>query len=85
MEVPVTIDNVEEYIRLSIDATIGSGIEKQITAFTTGFSTIIPFGNLRAFTSEELVRLFGRSEEDWSYDSTFGGMLADVIFRHKPY
>lgn len=68
--IDVTIDNVEEYIDLVVDFTIGRGIKRQIDAFKEGFSKVFPYEALCAFTADELVMLFGKSEEDWSYESS---------------
>lgn len=67
----VTIDNVDEYVDLVIDFTIGKGIRRQINEFKKGFSSVFPYEALCAFTADELVMLFGNSDEDWSYESTF--------------
>ena|SRR5579859_2906700 len=66
----VTIDNVDEYVDLVVDFTIGRGIKRQIAAFRNGFSAVFPYEALCAFTADELVMLFGKSDEDWSYEST---------------
>ena len=65
----VTIDNVESYLEKVIDATLGSGVRRQVDAFRSGFSSVFPYSALSAFTPEELVNLFGRVEEDWSLES----------------
>lgn len=38
-------------------------------AFKEGFSKVFPVSDLKTFTAEELVMLFGNSEEDWSIES----------------
>jgi len=68
-DIPITIENVGEYVDKVIDLTLGSGIQRQVDAFRTGFSQVFPFTALRAFTPDELVMLFGRVEEDWSLES----------------
>jgi E3 ubiquitin-protein ligase TRIP12 len=52
-----------------VDFTIGKGIKRQVAAFKAGFSSVFPYEALCAFTADELVMLFGKSDEDWSYDS----------------
>jgi E3 ubiquitin-protein ligase TRIP12 len=76
-DIEVTIYNVDEYVDLVVDFTIGKGIRRQIEAFKTGFSGVFPYEALCAFTADELVMLFGKSEEDWSYDSTYAVDFAD--------
>ena len=67
--IPVTMENVGNYIEKVIDMTLGSGIQRQVDAFRAGFSQVFPYSALKAFTPGELVMLFGRVEEDWSIES----------------
>ena len=60
---------MEDYIQDVIDAIIGSGSKLQAKAFREGFSKVFPISDLQAFTIEELVMLFGNSDEDWSVES----------------
>ena len=69
-DLTVTSENVEEYIQEVIDAIIGKGALLQAKAFREGFSKVFPIADLRAFTSDELVMLFGNGDEDWSIEST---------------
>lgn len=66
---PLTIDNVGLYIDRVLDLTLGTGIQRQVEAFQSGFSQVFPYASLRAFTPDELVMLFGRVEEDWTIES----------------
>ncbi len=66
----VTIENVGNYVDRVIDLTLGSGVQRQVDAFRSGFSAVFPYSALRAFTPDELVMLFGRVVEDWSIEST---------------
>ena len=52
-----------------IDAIIGRGAQLQVKAFREGFSKVFPIADLQAFTADELVMLFGNSDEDWSLES----------------
>lgn len=60
---------MEEYIELVIDAIIGRGARPAVQAFKDGFSTVFPVADLRTFSADELVMMFGNSEEDWSTES----------------
>ncbi|KAH7032398.1 thyroid hormone receptor interactor 12 [Macrophomina phaseolina] len=73
----VTIDNVATYVQSVLDMTLGSGVQKQVDAFRAGFSQVFPYSALRAFTSDELVMLFGRTEEDWSLETLMDSIKAD--------
>ena len=65
----VTSDNVDEYITSVIDAVIGKGVQAQAKALREGFSKVFPIKDLATFTVDELVMLFGNSDEDWSEES----------------
>lgn len=57
-----------------LDWTLAKGIQAQVNAFRAGFSTIFPVNDLRAFSPDELVVLFGSADEDWSAET-----LAEVL------
>ncbi|TVY22765.1 putative ubiquitin fusion degradation protein, partial [Lachnellula hyalina] len=78
--ISVTIDNVERYLEQVIDMTLGTGVQRQVDAFRTGFTQVFPFSALSAFTPDELVMLFGRIEEDWSLETLMDSIKADHGF-----
>ena len=65
----VTSENMEDYIHEVLDAIIGKGAQLQAKAFRDGFSKVFPISDLQAFSADELVMLFGNSDEDWSTES----------------
>ena len=65
----MTSENVSEYIVEVLDAILGKGALLQAKAFKEGFSKVFPITDLRAFSADELVMLFGNSDEDWSVES----------------
>jgi E3 ubiquitin-protein ligase TRIP12 len=67
----VTIHNVDTYIDKVLDFTLGSGVQRQVDAFRAGFTEVFPYSALKAFTPDELVMLFGRTDEDWSLESKY--------------
>lgn len=77
--IDVTIDNVELYVNKVIDFTLRSGVQRQVEAFRAGFSQVFPYSALRAFTPDELVMLFGRSEEDWSLESKYSSFMESGV------
>ncbi|KAG0378953.1 Ubiquitin fusion degradation protein 4 [Mortierella sp. AD032] len=81
--IPVTIYNVEEYIQLTVDMTVGRGVEAQVAAFKDGFNCVFSIHDLTGFRSEELVRLFGSGDEDWSYETLADTVKADHGFRSE--
>ncbi|KZP01845.1 hypothetical protein CALVIDRAFT_19026 [Calocera viscosa TUFC12733] len=78
--ISVTMDNVEEYLSLLLEMIIGKGVARQVQAFKDGFSTSIPVRDLQTFTAEELVMMFGNSDEDWSAETLNEAIKADHGF-----
>jgi len=62
---------VDEYVKLVVDAIIGTGLQPSVRAFKEGFSTMFPVSDLKAFSLEELVMMFGNADEDWGIESTY--------------
>ncbi|KAJ7931766.1 hypothetical protein B0H13DRAFT_1957533 [Mycena leptocephala] len=79
-DLAVTSDNVEEYIHEVLDAIIGQGAQLQAKAFREGFSKVFPITDLQAFSADELVLLFGNSDEDWSIETLSEALKADHGF-----
>jgi E3 ubiquitin-protein ligase TRIP12 len=77
-DVAVTSENVDEYIHGVLDAILGKGVQIQAKAFKEGFSKVFPISDLQAFSADELVMLFGNSEEDWGVESMDFVLLSDV-------
>jgi E3 ubiquitin-protein ligase TRIP12 len=68
-EIAVTMENVDDYIHEVLDSILGKGAQIQAKAFRDGFSKVFPITDLQAFSADELVMLFGNSDEDWSTES----------------
>ncbi|KAG6869212.1 hypothetical protein C0993_009075 [Termitomyces sp. T159_Od127] len=79
-EICVTSGNVDEYINAVFDAILGKGAMVQAKAFREGFSKVFPVTDLRAFSADELVMLFGNSEEDWGTETLLEALKADHGF-----
>ncbi|KAJ7251448.1 hypothetical protein C8J57DRAFT_1078213 [Mycena rebaudengoi] len=79
-DIAVTKDNVEEYIHEVLEAIIGEGAQLQAKAFREGFSKVFPITDLQAFSADELVLLFGNSEEDWTTETLSEALKADHGF-----
>ncbi|KAF4593200.1 Ubiquitin fusion degradation protein 4 [Pleurotus pulmonarius] len=76
----VTSDNVEEYIQAVLETIIGRGAQVQVKAFREGFSKVFPITDLQTFSADELVMLFGNSDEDWSVETLQEALKADHGF-----
>ncbi|KIY68863.1 hypothetical protein CYLTODRAFT_350626 [Cylindrobasidium torrendii FP15055 ss-10] len=79
-DIPVTADNVNEYIAAVLDVIVGQGVALPVKAFREGFSKVFPIMDLQAFSADELVMLFGNSDEDWSSETLSEAMKADHGF-----
>jgi len=67
----VTINNLEEYIRLIAQLYLAEGVQRQLIAFKNGFNQFLPLERLRVFSADELdILLCGVPENltDWSYN-----------------
>lgn len=67
--VDVDDHNLEEYINLVLEMTLGSAVARQVKAFQDGFSEIISIHDIKIFSPEELGLLIGNTDEDWSRES----------------
>jgi E3 ubiquitin-protein ligase TRIP12 len=68
-DIVVTSENVDEYVEEVLDAILGRGVLPLAKAFRDGFSKVFPINDLRTFSVDELVMLFGNGDEDWSIES----------------
>ncbi|KAK1394876.1 HECT-type E3 ubiquitin transferase [Heracleum sosnowskyi] len=70
----VDINNLEEYVTLVVDATVGVGIRRQLEALKAGFSQVFDITSLQIFTAKELDYLLCGRRELWETET-----LADHI------
>ncbi|PSK38212.1 hypothetical protein C7M61_002768 [Candidozyma pseudohaemuli] len=73
----VTGRNVREYVNAMINAVLKDGVLCQIQKFAEGFSTVFPIQSLMVFYPEELRKIFGAIEEDWSERAIFDAIEAN--------
>uniref|UniRef100_A0A8C7DA21 E3 ubiquitin-protein ligase n=1 Tax=Oncorhynchus kisutch TaxID=8019 RepID=A0A8C7DA21_ONCKI len=94
-DVPVTIYNLEEYLRLVVYWTMNEGVSRQFESFREGFESVFPLHHLQYFYPEELDQLLcGSKSETWdvktlmeccrpdhgyTHDSRAVGFLFDVL------
>ncbi|KIJ20720.1 hypothetical protein PAXINDRAFT_165588 [Paxillus involutus ATCC 200175] len=79
-DIPVTSENADQYIHEVLDVIIGTGAQPQARAFREGFSKVFPITDLQAFSADELVMLFGNSDEDWGIETLNEAIKADHGF-----
>lgn len=75
-DVFVTSGNFRQYAEAVLDATIGSGVTRQLEAARSGFLEVLPEDALKPFTAAEVDELLcgAREDESWSADN-----LLDLI------
>ncbi|XP_038982263.1 E3 ubiquitin-protein ligase UPL3-like [Phoenix dactylifera] len=61
----VNINNLEEYISLVVDATVKTGIMRQIEAFRAGFNQVFDISSLQIFSPHELDYLICGRRQLW--------------------
>ncbi|KAF5202161.1 E3 ubiquitin-protein ligase upl4 [Thalictrum thalictroides] len=73
----VNMSNLQEYVSSILDATVNSGICRQVEAFKLGFSQVLPLNSLKIFTAEELDQLICGEQNAWNYNE-----LGHIKFDH---
>ncbi|XP_069831692.1 E3 ubiquitin-protein ligase TRIP12 isoform X3 [Dendropsophus ebraccatus] len=63
-DVPVTIHNLDEYLRLVIYWALNEGVSRQFDSFRDGFESVFPLNHLQYFYPEELDQLLCGSKAD---------------------
>ncbi|XP_029650609.1 E3 ubiquitin-protein ligase TRIP12 isoform X2 [Octopus sinensis] len=65
-DIPVTLENLEEYLQLVVHWNLVEGVSRQFEAFKEGFESVFPLSTLQCFYPEELEQLFcGSRSEVW--------------------
>lgn len=70
----VDLNNLEDYISLVVDATVKTGLTRQLEAFRAGFNQVFDISSLQIFTPHELDYLLCGRRELWKTET-----LADHI------
>ncbi|KAK4424057.1 E3 ubiquitin-protein ligase UPL3 [Sesamum alatum] len=70
----VDINSLGDYVSLVVDATVGTGIMRQLEAFRSGFNQVFDLSTLQIFSPNELDYLLCGRRELWKAES-----LADHI------
>ncbi|XP_074312940.1 E3 ubiquitin-protein ligase UPL3-like [Silene latifolia] len=65
----VDIDNLEEYISLVVDATVKTGIVRQLEAFRAGFNQVFDITSLQIFYQSEIDYLLCGRRELWKAET----------------
>ncbi|KAL5203531.1 hypothetical protein ABZP36_014483 [Zizania latifolia] len=62
----VTLDTLEEYVSSVADATLNSGISRQIEAFKSGIDEVFDLKTLRMFSEDEMERILCGEQDAWA-------------------
>lgn len=65
-QIEVTIHNLHDYVTAVTNMALAEGIQRQVQAFKTGFSQLIPTKMLKLFTLQELDELVCGTDEPWT-------------------
>lgn len=77
-DILVTSDNAPEYVDKVLDATIGTGIRRQMEAFRTGFDKIFSISQLEIFNEEEIEMMAcGAPKQTWNPASLLSSIKCD--------
>ncbi|WVZ84708.1 hypothetical protein U9M48_031703 [Paspalum notatum var. saurae] len=76
--VVVNVYNLEEYISLVVDATVKSGIARQVEALKAGFNQVFDISSLQIFSPQELDYLICGRRELWEPET----LLEHIKFDH---
>jgi len=64
--IPITVENVREFVACASDFWFKTGVTKQIEAFRAGLDDVFPFECLTSFSSAELREMFcGEDRIEW--------------------
>ncbi|KAI3765712.1 hypothetical protein L2E82_15754 [Cichorium intybus] len=74
----VDLNNLEEYISLVVDATVKTGITRQMEAFRAGFNQVFDISSLQIFSPSELDYLLCGRREMWEADT----LVEHIKFDH---
>ncbi|XP_073706068.1 E3 ubiquitin-protein ligase TRIP12 isoform X6 [Garra rufa] len=82
-DVPVTIHNLEEYLRLVVYWTLNEGVSRQFESFREGFESVFPLHHLQYFYPEELDQLLcGSRSESWDVKTLMECCRPDHGYTH---
>ncbi|MCL7025928.1 hypothetical protein MKW94_009843 [Papaver nudicaule] len=79
----VDITNLKEYISLVVDATVRTGIMRQVEAFRAGFNQVFDISSLQIFSPHELDYLLCGRRELWKSDTLVDHMKFDHGYTAK--
>jgi E3 ubiquitin-protein ligase TRIP12 len=81
--VPVTIHNLDEYLKLMLDWTLITGVRRQMQAFQEGFNDVFSISTLQCFYSYEMdMFLCGANNQKWDIKELMEHCRPDHGYNH---
>ncbi|CAH2074396.1 unnamed protein product [Thlaspi arvense] len=77
----VNLDNLDEYIKAIVNATVCNGIQKQLEAFRSGFNKVFPIEHLGIFNEEELETMLCGERDLFNVGKPSGSTVLGTVFR----
>lgn len=75
-DILVSINNLDEYLNLTFDKLILSGIDPLVRAFKIGFNKVFKIESLKCFTNVELEEIICGSDYDsWDYENLIENII----------
>jgi len=75
-DILVSINNLEEYLNLTFDKLILSGIDPLVRAFKIGFNKVFKIESLKCFTNLELEEIIcGCYYDSWDYENLIENII----------
>ena len=82
-DLSVSIDNIEQYVRLLCHWTLVEGVNRQMEAFREGFDSVFPSSHLQVFFPEEMEQLFcGSGQRQWDVKMLMQCCKTDHGYNH---
>ncbi|XP_035278065.1 E3 ubiquitin-protein ligase TRIP12-like [Anguilla anguilla] len=82
-DIPVTIHNLEEYLRLVVYWTLNEGVSRQFESLREGFESVFPLHHLQYFYPEELDQLLcGSRTHSWDVKTLMECCRPDHGYTH---
>lgn len=83
-DLPVTLNNLENYIELVSHWSLLEGVSKQMEAFKEGFNSVFELSHLKLFYAEELQQLFcGSNYKRWDQKMLMESCKIDHGFTYE--
>lgn len=83
-DIAVTLENIDQYVRLLCHWTLYEGVSKQLEALREGFESVFPLSQLSVFYPEELEQLFcGNNQAQWEVKTLADCCHPDHGYNHE--